>query len=339
MNVNKDVSKVVISAVPKEQQALFGQKKRSGVISAANADFNKSAIQKRREQAGKQAAKILMDAYAQSEQTDAGVKSMHDRIRELTDTVSTDKKLLADGEKRLKDLTEEYGIDPDSKEQQDLDFYDELTNRLKQNGIHPNFAKHDRFSQMVIDSGFATEEEVARFNEIEKKGLTDYQKSALEVRDVNRELAKEIADSEAGIKSLARGISEISIERMKNKVGAKASDQVEELMDAVSKEIIAMIQAEAKSNVDEKMAEEIEKGKEYKEIKEEREERLEEQREKRKEEEELLEEALSDITIISGSMDDTDQIQANVNSKIDSMLSKAKLLPEDIKGTNVDELL
>lgn len=338
MRVNTDVSKAVISAVPKEQSQEL-QKKNSKVVSAAGAQFNKSAIDLKRERAGKQAAKILMDAYAKTDEADAGVQKMRDRISELGETIKKDRGLLADGEKRIQDLVDEYKVDPNSKEQKNLDFYTEMSDRLKDNGFSIKFATHEKFRDLVVERGIATYEELDRLTEMEKNGLTNYQKSVYEQHEINRELSKEIDDAEKAMVGLRRGIDEVGIDRLKHKTGRDAKEQADAVLDAASKEIMAMIQAEVKENINESMEETQEEGKEYREINEEREARLEEQKEKRKEEEELLEEALSDFTVISGSMNDINQVQANVNLKIDSMLSKAKLLPEDIKGTNVDEQL
>ena len=338
MRVNTDVSKAVISAVPKEQ-SQESQKKNGKVVSAASVQFNKSAIELKRERAGKQAAKLLMDAYARTDEADAGVQKMRNRITELGDTIKKDRGLLADGEKRIQDLAAEYKVDPDSNEQKDLDFYTEMSDRLKENGFSIQFATHEKFRDLVVERGVATNEELDRLTGMEKNGLTNYQKSVYEQHEINRELSKEIDDAEKAMVGLSRGIDEVGIDRLKNNTGRDAKEQAAAVLDAAGREIMGMIQAEVKDNIDESVEETREEGKEYREIRDEREARLEEQKEKRKAEEELLEEALADFTVISGSMNDIDQVQANVNLKIDSMLSKASLLPEDIKGTNVDEQL
>lgn len=111
-----------------------------------------------------------------------------------------------------------------------------------------------------------------------------------------------------------------------------------------------MLRKEAMDHIDETAEEEKQKAKDKSDKEEELEEELEKARarreekesrtgvakEKRKTQEELLEEAMNLTTVMTGSMAELDQVQSQVKSQLDRVLSKANLLPEDLKGTRVD---
>jgi seryl-tRNA synthetase len=104
-------------------------------------------------------------------------------------------------------------------------------------------------------------------------------------------------------------------------------------MDSASKEILGMLFDEGKDHIDEEQKKQEEQAEALKEKKEEQEELIEKRKEDREEAEELTEE------IIQGTDDVSGKTLSEVQQELKEILDKMKLIDEDIKGAQVDEVL
>lgn len=122
-------------------------------------------------------------------------------------------------------------------------------------------------------------------------------------------------------------------ELLKDKSMVKAWNQADSIMEAAGDEIMGMVVEEAKDHLDEEAEERREQAQEIKEEREEQEEIL----EKRQERKDRLEEMAESVPVEE--MVSMDRLQDEVEQEVQEILNKLKLLPEDIKGTSVDQLL
>ena len=130
-------------------------------------------------------------------------------------------------------------------------------------------------------------------------------------------------------------ITATELERLKSHAMLDAEEQAEDIMDAATKEIMGMLVDEAKEHIDDEFEEKIEDAKEKAEKKEELEERVEKARDEKKEKEKITEEILEGAADVSKNTTELD----NAQQEIKDMMSKMKLIEEDIKGAAVDKTL
>lgn len=337
MRIDKEVNGMFAYAstnVASSSEAAAKGKSGKAVVNAANLNIPKSSVELRREEARKKASLIVKNAFANEKSTDDKIKQLEDQISELSDGIVKDRKTIKENEGLIAESKAQAGVEDDSKEQQDLEFL-----------IAMDIKKESKNPFDII-----TDEEQARIDEIEAAGLTEYQSLARELSEHNRVLTEKIDDDSLKSNVIAEGIKDIRLERLKSSPIGEARDQAEDIIDAANQEIIGMLRQEAMDHIDEVAEEEKAKAKEKAEKEEELEEkveeakarrkeneaRTEEAKEKRKAQEELLEEAMDLTTTMTGTMTDLDNVQSQVKSQLDRVISKANLLPEDLKGTQVD---
>ena len=217
----------------------------------------------------------------------------------------------------------EYQIEPGSEEQQDL----ELLKKEMASG------------QYGLSDVELSEEEEERLAGIHEKGLTEYQRRALELEEhiwVNR---REIYNNENGTKTengivtenaVIRGIRE---ERRKVHSMVDSKKQAEEIMESAGDEIVNMAVNDAKEHLEAEQEERQEEAAEIKEEKEKQEEIL----EKRKEKEDGLDELMEDMSV--SQMTNADQTLSEVKRQIQNIVNEMNLVVEDIKGAQVDTSL
>lgn len=221
-------------------------------------------------------------------------------------------------------LQEVYGVDPDSEEQQYLDLL------LK-----------EQAAGWAIPGEQLTEEESHRLYEyvLQGKELTEYQERQLELNNEigQQKLVAHIAENGSidslGIRqenAVIRGIRE---ERRKVHPMTDARKQAEEVEEAARHEMIGMVTEEAKDHIDQEQEEKKEEAQAIKEKKEEREQIL----EKREEREKELEKLMEDMPVEE--MADLKNMQAQIQQKVQDIVSRMNLVAEDIKGAKVDENL
>nr|WP_297766110.1 hypothetical protein [uncultured Butyrivibrio sp.] len=306
-------------------------------ISGANLK-GESLIQQRQGLAKKQALKVVSDAFGGEKKLDAQMQSIKDEIKRLQDEINEKTANTIENDAKLKELQEEYGIDPDSKENQDL-------TRL---AFKANYSKEG-----------LSEEEMSTMSEYQQKALYYVSKNQQNSLDIDRAKSLQAAN--------VQGYSDMKSERNKSQDMLKAQEAAEEIMEASNGETIALLTQEAVDHVDEEQKEREEEAKEAAEKK--KEEKKEEA--KKLEKEAMQQEMIENIkehaaesqgtsadakravarreraeanrvdaegvqkTIISDgtSIEDT---QNAVNTEITNILNKLSLLSSDVKGSTID---
>lgn len=272
-------------------------------IFAGDMAVRPDSIMLKKQEAQKQAMKIVGDTFDVEKKASQSLKDMADQIEELkSQNLENNREIQKINDKR-DSVMESYGVTEDSAEHKDLELL------RKERDLVPGSEES------------LTEEEQERLAEIHNAGLTDYQKDMLELDDQEKEYRSRIDGNNAGINSLNASLRSAKIDRLKSDPMVEAAKQSEEIMEAANKDIIGALYNEAKEHIEEKMQEEKEKAEKRAEKKEE-EEKLEEAKEEREEiQEELLEKA------------------AENDSELDELLDKLKLIDEDLKGVTVDKNL
>lgn len=281
-----------------------------GTVFAGGLNMNQDNIALKRQQAQKQALKVVTETWSGDQAIDDDIKSRKERIDALTKESVESKKVIAEMGERKTALKEYYGITDDSQEQKDL----ELLQKRK---------------EMSLKGGFSlTEEEQKRLEEIDQQGTTEYQKRVLELddqisvhEDILEEYNKQIMEENAIIAG-------VKLERLKSDPMVGAAKEAEAIEEAASKEIIGMLVEDAKEHIDEEQKKEEEKAEKIEEKKEKEEELLEKNKEK-KEEEETGEIPTQELL----SQEKTGE---TIKQEIQNIVNKMNLVTEDIKGSMVD---
>ena len=311
--------------------------KNSTTISAANLTGD-SLIAQRQGLAKKQALKVVSDAFGGEKKLDAQMQSIKDEIKRLQDEINEKTANTMENDAKLKELQEEYGIDPDSEESKELSKLAFKMNNSK-DGL--------------------SDEEISKMSEYQQKALYYVAANQQNSLDIDRAKAQQMGN--------VQGYSDMKRERLKSQDMLDAQETAEDIMDAANGETIALLTQEAVEHVDEEQKEREEEAKEAAEKK--KEEKKEEA--KKLEKEAMQQEMIENIkehaaesqrtsadtkraiarreraeadsmgaedaqrTIISegASMEDT---QNAVNSEITNILNKLSLLSNDVKGSTVD---
>lgn len=318
------------------RRAVKQQKK--NVIFAGDLPLHKDSITIRRQEAQRQAMKFVQDAWNSDRKTDQGM----DEIRAIQEVYREDARgnkeqanALAD---KREELREQYGVDPESQEQKDLELL-------------------MREASPYADHSF-TEEEEARLAELREQTPTEYQERCIALYKDQKifEHRAEQAENYSGY--LQSSLTDIKIERLKFHKMADAQNNAKKVMEQAGKDIQGMLLDEAKDHVDETYEETREEAEEKAEEKEDEEEKI----ELRKEQKELMEARIDEVREESHKTEEASREQEKdareeaaflkdmaeagmnvagagdaVNAEIKDMLNKLKLIEADIKGIEVDE--
>ena len=196
-------------------------------------------IRQRKESAMERAMKVVNDAWGGDRQMKEEIGRSKDHIRALQQENTQLRDELNELTKQSQRLEEEFHVNPESEEQQDLEL-------LKKEIA----SSYQRLSGVEL-----TEEEEERLSEIHEKGLTEYQSCALELEEhmwVNRQ---EIYRNEKGTRTetgietenaMIRGIHE---ERRKSHSLVESQKQAEKILESGRDEIVAMAVKDRKSVV------------------------------------------------------------------------------------------
>lgn len=255
-------------------------------------------VTQKRKEAQKKAMKVVQDAWDSDRAIDKDVQDRREHYEKMDRLRSEAQDEVMQINKEKQAVKEFYGVEDDSKEQQDLEL----------------LCKREDYMNGDFDSAL-TKEEWDRIAEIEKEPLTEYQKQALELHKRAGYFQGEIREAEKQMKDDAADIRSIQIERLKYQPMTEAQKNAKEIRENASKEIIGMLQQEALDRIDEEMEEAKEKAEEAAEKKEEEEEKLEEK----------LEKKLAELK------------QDDVKQSIEEIKVSMNLLDTDLKGIQVDE--
>ena len=282
--------------------------------SALQAKFD--PVEEKRRQTRKKAMKIIGDAFKNERRMDDELNGRREKVSSLQKDMDDAGKGIRELEERRNQLREAYEVEPDSLEEQDLRVLEKARKAA------------DPRSKVEL-----SEEEEKQYAEIQKKGLTEYQKYSLELFDQKDKFEKDALQAAKEIKTETRIIRATELERLKTHPMADAEKQAEKVLEEGSKEIIGLLIDETKEQVDEKAEETKEQAKEKAEQEGALKERIDAAKEKREEMKEFVEDILDEVQEISAVQNDVSTAQQEVRN----MMSKMKMIEEEIKGAAVDE--
>lgn len=275
-------------------------------------------IAAKREEAKKKAMQIVGNAFANELKIDDDLNERRERIKSLQKDIGEANRAvkdLEDGRAALKDV---YGITEDSQEEKDLKLLEKQI-RYKMPGSDVHFEKGD----------------LERISELKKNGLSEYQQRSLEMLEQETPYIQSVNENKKEIMTENQIITATELERLKTHPMLDAKEQAEAVMEAARKEIIGMMVDEAKDHIDEEAKEQKEKAEAEKEKEEELQARIDAAKEKRKESEKVTEDILEGASEVASVQKDVSSAQQEVKD----MMSKMKLIEDDIKGAAVDEAL
>lgn len=293
-----------VSGKDKKNISLAKQNKNDGLTARQNI-------------AKKQAMKIVGDAFEGDKKIDAQLQEIRDKNKVLLADRGEKQKLIASREQDIADLKNAYGVADDSQEQKDLEL----------------------LQKEILSPQDLTRSDMDRLKLIKKGGLTEYQTAAVDKTKTIGHQKDDIRIIDSQIAGNNMAISSAKIERLKSSPMLKAQKEAEQIMDEASKDAIAQMYADATEQIEDEQEEKFIEAKEQAEKKAEQEEKVEEIREKRKESTRHTENSGNDIKDLTIIIEEQDYMSSknNVQSEIDEVLDKLKLLSEDIKGIEVDK--
>lgn len=297
------------------------EKKNSNSIFAG--DFNKKfdPITKKKQDARKQAMKIVSDAWAGDQKIDEGIEKSRSKVREYQNQMyeaETRMKEIDDARMALKDA---YGITDESEEQQDLLLLERKKNAQKRGAD--------------VQSVF-TPEEQERLAQIEANGLTEYQERSLDMKDEKERLAQERQNAEDALHGELVSISSTQINRLKSHTMIDAQNMAEDVKEAASREIMGMLVDEAKDHIDEELEEKKEAAEEKAKEEEEEEEKIEKAKEEKESKKEFAEKSAEHAEDVTKALTQMDHTMDEVQREVKKLMEEMKLLDEDLKGAAVD---
>ncbi|MBQ8923510.1 MAG: hypothetical protein IJ053_01830 [Lachnospiraceae bacterium] len=314
VNQNNMVNALVDKAGNKDNKTIF-----AGNLNAIS--NTQSLVEEKRNQAKKQAMKVIGDAWDKDNKVSADIQKKLDKIDSRKSEINDYESKIRDLEDNKKELQESYGVADDSEDQKDLELLEKYQN-------YKNGSKIETF----------TKDEIARLKELQDIPRTEYQNKVLELNDAVGEFNKEIRSKKSDIAAMNEEIKDTRMEQIASHDMLDAYDAAEKIMEASSKEIIGILTNEMKSTIDEKFAEEKEKADKLAEEKEEKEEKLAEAKEKKEEQEALIEQSIEasrleqDMKMQTQAYDNV----ADVQKDIQKILKDNNLVDEDLKGIKID---
>jgi chromosome segregation ATPase len=288
-----------------------------GSINANDLNIKFDPIAAKREEAKKKAMDIIGKAFANESKIDDDLNKRRRHIRELSDENALATKEIKEYEDMRLDLRNRYGIDLDSQEEKDLRLLEKEIDSLRPD------------SKINL-----TEDDYKELKRIKEAGLSEYQERSLEIRSYEGPAKESIYQNKLEIQTENAIITAVELERLKSHALLDAQKQAEDILDDASKEIMGMLADEAKEHIDDELEEKIEDSKEKAEEKKELEERIEKARDDKKEKEKISEDILEGVA----EMIKTSSELNDAKQEIKDMMSKMKLIEEDIKGAAVDEV-
>ena len=291
---------------------------KSNIINANNTKINSNPIEEKKKQAKKSAMQIMHNAFRGEFSIDNELRERKQNIKKQSQIIDENLTQIKNIEAERVSLRDQYHVSEDSQEEKDLE--------LLAKEAEANF----KGSTTIL-----TIEERRRLGQIYKAGLTEYQQLSIDMKKTEEPYFIAVNEAKRELQKENAIIRETNLERLKSNPMGKAKKQADALMDAANEEIMGMLIDEGTEHLDEVQEESKEKAEKIAEKQEEKEQQIEAAKERKKEQEEWLEnlsEATIDIPTAAADVSDAQQ-------EIEKMMSKMKLIEEDIKGAAVDESL
>ena len=280
-----------------------------------------SLIEQRKKMAGKQAMKLISDAFGRDIKSQESIDKLRELKSQKLDELRDKNKSMAEIDEQKSALMKEYGITEDSDEMKEL----ELLKKYQNN-------------RMGVLTGDFTDEEIEKLKSLQGTSRSEFQARYLELNDAYNQYQKDAGEIEDDLKVLTANINIQKNDLNASQDMEKAQDAAESIMDAASKEAIGLMMQEAKDNIDKTAEEEKEKAEKIKEEKEELQEKIDKTKERNEEQKEIIEEASEAAKLdqnISVKTQDTSAV-AEAQKSIDKILKDNNLISDDIKGIEID---
>lgn len=249
--------------------------------------------------AQKNALKKILEQFTSDLEVDSVIKDSEIQREELTKEIEKYNEELNKIEQAQKELKEEYGITDGCEEEENLELLRKSVN--------------DPFS--------LTEEDMTKLEEMGE--ITDYQKAALEY-DAQAEVWEERkADAMGKVDNTGKQIAAIKLERLKADPMVAVQAAAAEIMEVAVQNMITEIYEEAKEELEEKFG----GGTSTDEVR--KEEVVQEKNEKVEEEQVDVEKIQEELT----------SAQKDILGRFKKFILANGMLPEDVLGIKIDELL
>ena len=276
--------------------------------------------------ARKHAMKLVSDAFDIERGTDKSLNEIREQRAEAESDLTERQERVAKIREGVDNYAKEHGIAADSIEQKDLD----LIRKVR------DWTPDNPFEKRKDPLGCLSDEERDRYNTVMERGLTEYQKLALDADNDIWNARIEINQDKEMVRAYNSAIKDIKLESLKDQSMMKAQKGKDEIMQAASKEVISSLVQDAVENITEEQ-EQVKEDAEEKAEKQAEEKEKAEKREEEKKEREILE-GEAELERLNSQYVSSDS-QAQVNSEIQNILNKLSLLEEDIKGIEVNKQL
>lgn len=291
-------------------------------IFAGNLNQSLDPIAKRKQQAQKQAMKVVGDAWDNDREVEKSMEESRTRYKEYLDKLGEANAQLNWIEDERAALKESYGVPDDSLEEQELQLL---------------IKKVD--SERIGSGVSLTEEEMEQIAQIEAKGLTTYQQRSLELYKSGDVYSDMRLDAERGMEAESAFLRTMKRELPKLQKGMiMAQESKDEIMEAARQDIIGMLTDEAKEHIDEEMEEKKEAAEEKAEKEKEEEEKLEKIKAEKEEKEEFTEKVSGQTEEMTKAVVEMENTMGDVQQEVKKIIDEMKLLEEDLKGAAVDTL-
>ena len=280
-----------------------------------------SMIEQRKKMAGKQAMKLISDAFGRDIKSQESIDKLRELKSQKLDELKDKNKSMADIESQKEALMKEYGVTEDSDEMKEL----ELLKKYQNN-------------RMGILTGEFSDEEIEKLKSLQGTSRSEFQARYLELNDAYNQYQKDAGEIEDDLKVLTANINIQKNDLNASQDMAKAQDAADAILDAASKEAIGLMMQEAKDNIDKTAEEEKEKAEKIKEEKEELQEKIDKTKERNEEQKKIIEESAEATKLdqnISVKTQDTSAV-AEAQKSIDKILKDNNLISDDIKGIEID---
>ncbi len=276
-----------------------------------------NGIEKKKKQAQSMAMELMEGVFANDLKMDEDQRKRTEHSKELKAENNEYRSKLGDIRKERERMKEEYRIEDDSVQEQELAL----------------MRKARDYPQKM------TKEEQQEVSEIYARGKTKYQEDMMILDGIQKEFEDKIAKNQKKIieeNAIVRGMK---IERLKSHDMVDAKDRGDQLIAAANKEIVGMLVEEGKQKIDNEAEEKMQEARERKEEKKELEEKIEaakaeRARPKEEEHEEMyeLDSVLQDVKKVQ-----TRENLPDVKKSMEQIVNELKLTAEDIKGAVVDQ--
>ena len=328
------------NALGMEPDKVNNTKRNSGTFFAGNSNLDMDPIAVKRREARKKAWDIVSSAWDSDKNIDASVQKSRDKYVQMRELEEESNNELNRINSEMDALKKEYKVEPDSKEQKELELI-----------VKYNKSRNDITAEKLTD------EEMEQYNSIDLDNLTEYQNRMLELYDQKEQPEKDLEDAKKEIIKAGKEITAIGIERLKKHLMVDANKDADVIMKAASDEIMSMIVDEGMDHSDEKLEE----------IKEDTEKNAEEKKEKEDDLQEIKEEKAIQEALIKGTKETIDKAKAveregnnenmdmsemvdlavknitqpggDVSQSLNEVKNSMALLEADLKGIKVDELV